>query len=126
MEQRLIWLAFAVGLGLVSVVGCANPPREEQLIRESFKMTPMDDLTNPNVVRFDVWGDPYEPASPDSAESRLPPGDRVLSGMRRYAAIKLKELGFCPHGFVGPERVLAYPQTRMQSFFYVRCLSPPR
>lgn len=88
--------------------------------RPETKITP-DDSKNPRRIRFDVYGDPFPLASPNSDEAKLPVHLQIRAGMKRYAAIKLKELNYCPLGFSGPDVVLASERNRLMSFFYVDC-----
>lgn len=108
----------------MGAAGCgANPSTEvdAETRAKYFRVTP-DDPANPKRIRFDVYGNPYDPAPPGGDEARLPSHERIRLGMRRYADSKLKELGYCPNGFAGPDMVLAPERNRLATFFFVTCL----
>ena len=104
-----------------ALIGCAAKSSGTDARRFETRITP-DNATNPKRIRFDVYGDPYSPAPSGSAESQLPSNLRIRAGMRRYAAGKLSDLGYCPGGFSGPDLVMASEGNRMASFFWVECL----
>lgn len=108
----------------ISTAGCGGAAQSEVDIGAqvaSRRVTP-DDPVNPKRIRFDVYGDPYEAAAHGSAEAGLLADERIRLGMRRYAAATLKELGYCPNGFTGPEVVLAPERSRLMRYFYVTCI----
>lgn len=105
----------------LALAGCSSPfkPRDPNI--PAVRITP-DNAEHPQRIRFDVYGKPYAPALPGSEESKLPMHLQIQAGMRRFAAEKLAELGYCPNGFSGPAVVLAPENNVFQRFFFVECL----
>ena len=80
------------------------------------------DSSNANRVRFLVHGDPGLKKYPEINALAIPMREKIKEGMRRHAADLLAERDLCPHGFVGPEVVLASENARLTSRFLVDCL----
>ena len=79
------------------------------------------DTANARRIRFIVNGDPGLAKYPEINAMELPMHEKIREGMRRHAADVLAERGWCPKGFVGPERVLANENARLTSHFFVDC-----
>jgi hypothetical protein len=85
-----------------------------------FTITP-DDPRLPQHIQFDVVGTRYI-AQQDSS---IPMNIRIRLGMRRFAEERLSALGYCPHGFVGPEVVLTRRMSN-RHHFSVDCVRMPK
>jgi hypothetical protein len=103
----LIFVAALAGCASAGDAGSSAP---------DVRITP-DDPVNPKHVRFDV---------PAAYVLGLP-GDRVPITLqarlatREIAAARLSVLGYCPHGFSGPDTVFAPDGDRSRSVFVVDC-----
>src|ERR1700754_1957260 len=113
--NRAIGLAIACGAS--SLVGCAisePKPFETRITRVS---------TTPDKYRFDVFGDPGLELDPSINQLSVPAHEKIRLGMRRYAEVEMANRSLCPHGFDGPEMVLAPERERLHRFFFVQCKS---
>lgn len=115
-RQSVVLATLAVASALVAS-GCATRGSDVPIPE-----TVTVDLSNTNRVRFVVHGDPGLKKYPEINALAMPMHDKIREAMRRHAADLLVERGLCPHGFVGPEAVLASENARLTSRFWVECL----
>lgn len=110
-RQARVWLA-AMALAL----GACSTPRDLSGRPEGVIVTP-DAPSHPRVIRFDVptamlIGLPGDPV-PVTLEARL--------STRQLAARELAARGYCPNGFLGPEKIVFPGGDRGHSAFTVVC-----
>lgn len=114
-------LGIICALASTSLMSCSSASRQSADIGSSVQITP-DDEAHPKRIRFDVYGNPFPRTELSTEERRLPTHKQVALVMRRNAEIKLREVGYCPNGFTGPDLVLGPENDRRALFFYVDCL----
>jgi hypothetical protein len=111
VQRRLVLF-----LAALVTYGCSSA--EGVRISESITV----DENNPKRIRFVVHGDPGLRRYAEINNLPLPMHEKIREGMRRYAADELRDRGWCPNGFTGPEIVWASESSRLTRRFFVDCL----
>lgn len=100
----------------VAMYGCSSSVNDLPLVN-----TVSIDKDNPKRIHFIVQGDPGLARYPEIEKLPLPMHEKIIEGMRRYAADELHVRNWCTGGFSGPKRVWAYESTRLTRQFFVDC-----
>jgi hypothetical protein len=118
---RIALSALVICIHSILLASCSTITEETQKAREMDVKVTLDDPKNPGRISFVLYRTPYA----SEQDPRLDMGERIRLGMRKFAGEQLAERGLCPHGFSGPDIVLAHPNDRRMVTFHVICLPKP-